>query len=612
MTPRQERERNPEQLRLWPGVVAVVLQWFVWLVLPLAVPETTGIGILGGLLGGLAVLVWWAFFSRWPRSERWAAVALMVIAVAVTPWILDKSIATGMRGMMFVLYVIPVLSLALVVWAVASRGLSDTPRRAMMVTAIVAACGFFALLRTDGITGGGRAELTWRWSKTSEQQLLARAGGEPAALPAAVTKQASRNEQPPAARSGDEPPAPTRAAVPVVPPTPRVAALTPVDWPGFRGPRRDGVVNGVQIKTDWTSSRPVELWRRPVGPGWSSVAVEGNLLYTQEQRGDFEVVACYNAATGEPVWTHRDAARFWESNGGAGPRATPTIHNGRVYTFGATGILNALDAHSGAVVWTRNAASDSGAKVPGWGFSSSLLVVDDLVIVASAARLAAYNLATGEPRWVIREGGMSYSSPHLLTIGGVPQVVLLTSAGAQSVAPADGSVLWNHAWPGSTMLQPALTPEGDVLITTSVATGGLGTRRLAVAHRPAGWTAEEVWTSTGLKPYFNDLVVHKGHAFGFDGSILACIDLKDGKRKWKGGRYGHGQLLVLSEQDMLLVLSEEGELALVAAVPGQFTEAARFRALEGKTWNHPALAGDILLVRNGQEMVALRLSLAGG
>jgi len=273
--------------------------------------------------------------------------------------------------------------------------------------------------------------------------------------------------------------------------------------------------------------------------------------------------------------------------------------------------LNALDSRDGAVLWTRNAASETGAKVPVWGFASSPLVVDDLVIVAVAGRLAAYDRASGEPRWRGPDGGDSYSSPHLATIGGVAQVLLLSDAGATSVTPADGSVLWKHSWKGFTTLQPALTADGGVLITTSGATGGIGTRRLAVAHGAGGWTAEEVWTSTGLKPYFNDLVVHDGHAFGFDGGILACIDLQDGKRKWKGGRYGYGQLLLLSDQDLLLVLSEQGELALVPAAPGEFRELARFPALKGKTWNHPALAGDMLLVRNGQEMAAFRLSLAG-
>jgi hypothetical protein len=185
----------------------------------------------------------------------------------------------------------------------------------------------------------------------------------------------------------------------------------------------------------------------------------------------------------------------------------------------------------------------------------------------------------------------------------------LSGSGATSVALADGTLLWKHQWPGVPIVQPALTAEGDILISVSDSSG---TRRLAVARGAGGWTVQERWTSSGLKPYFNDFVVHNGHAFGFDGSILTCINLEDGKRKWKGGRYGHGQLLLLSDQDLMLVLSEEGELALVAAVPDKFTEIARFPAMEGKTWNHPALAGDILLVRNGQEMVAFRLSMAGG
>jgi outer membrane protein assembly factor BamB len=381
-------------------------------------------------------------------------------------------------------------------------------------------------------------------------------------------------------------------------------------WPGFRGPDRDGVVRGLRLATDWAASPPVALWRRPIGPGWSSFAVGGERLYTQEQRGDDEIVACHRVSTGELVWRHRDAARFWESNGGPGPRGTPTLRGGRVYSFGATGIVNALDATSGAVVWSRNAASDTGRKVPYWGFTSSPLVVGDVVIVAVSGTLVAYDVATGERRWLGPERGGSYSSAHLATIDGVPQVLLLRGDGVTSLAPADGAVLWEHAWPGGAIVQPALTADGHVLISTNDMSGGVGIRRLAVARGEAAWSVEERWTSRGLKPYFNDYVVHDGHAYGFDGNILACIDLADGRRKWKGGRYGAGQLLLLADQDLLLVLSEDGELALVKAAPDQFTELARVPGIEGKTWNHPALVGDVLLVRNGQEMAAFRLARA--
>jgi hypothetical protein len=198
------------------------------------------------------------------------------------------------------------------------------------------------------------------------------------------------------------------------------------------------------------------------------------------------------------------------------------------------------------------------------------------------------------------------------TIDGVPQILLLRGARTISVAPADGTLLWEHSWqPAVSIVQPALVADGDVLIASGDAMGGLGIRRIAVTHGPAGWSVEERWTSRGLKPYFNDFIVHEGHAFGFDGSILASIDLTDGERAWKGGRYGHGQMVLLPDQDVLLVLSEEGELALISATPEKFTELARFPALEGKTWNHPVLVGDILLVRNGEEMAAFRLPLAG-
>jgi outer membrane protein assembly factor BamB len=180
--------------------------------------------------------------------------------------------------------------------------------------------------------------------------------------------------------------------------------------------------------------------------------------------------------------------------------------------------------------------------------------------------------------------------------------------GAISVAPASGKLLWKHTLPaGTRIVQPALTAEGDILLTDG---DQRGLRRVAIAHASNRWTVKEQWTSNGLKPYFSDFVVHQGHAFGFDGSFLSSIDLKNGERKWKGGRYGSGQLILLADQDLLLVLSEKGELALVPAKADQFTELARAPAIEGKTWNHPVMVGNNLLVRNGEEMAAFRLTLA--
>ncbi len=558
-------------------------------------PDTLFFAVFGGLFGGLAVVVWWAFFSRAPHLDRWGAIVLMIVGLGATSRFLHPSVAGGMMGMMFPIFAIPVLSLAFVLWAVASRGLSETLRRASMVATILLACGVWTLFRTNGITGGATSDFAWRWSPTAEQRLLSHANDTLAPAP----EKAPEAKLP--TQVDDKP-----TALPSTPSLPIVKST--VDWPGFRGLHRNGVVPNVRIETNWSKSPPVELWRRPIGPGWSSFAVRGDLLYTQEQRGDDEVVACNKVTTGEPVWRHTDAARFWESNGGAGPRATPTLSNGRVYTFGATGILNALDAGNGTLVWSRNVASDSGIKVPGWGFASSPVVVDGVVIVAAAGMLAAYDVATGDQRWLGPNGGAGYSSPHLVTIDRVQHVLLMSGNGVIGVAPADGTNLWEYSLPpGARIVQPALIADGDILISDDESRG---VRRITVVHGPAGWAVEERWISPGLKPYFNDFVVHKGHAFGFDGSILSCIDLKDGKRQWKGGRYGHGQLILLADQDLLVVLSEEGELALVAAAPDQFKELARFPALEGKTWNHPVLVGDVLLVRNGQEMVAFRLTLA--
>ncbi|HYP05254.1 MAG TPA: PQQ-binding-like beta-propeller repeat protein [Bryobacteraceae bacterium] len=586
-------------LRLWPGVAAAVVLCLARFVLPPAAPDLAMFGIIGGVVCALAILLWWLFFSRAPWSERIGAVIFIVVAIWATTLLADVSMRTGMRGMLLPIFGAPLVTLALVAAVVATRRSSATFRRAAVAIAILLVCAGLAMLRTEGIKGSG-SELAWRWTKTPEERLLA----EPAiaALPPAATPVTTATAAPIAVASEKaQPPASS----------PPQTELVTAEWPGFRGPQRDSVVRGLRINTDWSAAPPTELWRRPIGPGWSSFAVAGDLLYTQEQRGNDEIVACYKVSTGEPVWSHRDPVRFWESNAGAGPRSTPTLNGSRVFALGATGILNALDSATGRRLWSRNIAADTDKAVPEWGFASSPLVIDNVVVVAAASAMAGYDADTGKPRWQVKGERGSYSSPHQVTVDGVVQVVMLSGAGAVAVDPATGAELWKHPWEpgGSTIVQPAVMVGGDILINGISGTGGHGIRRIAAARSAAGgWNTQERWTSSGLKPYFNDFVVHKGHAYGFDGNILSCIDLEDGKRKWKGGRYGNGQLVLLADQDVLLVLSEDGELALVSATTGGYQEIAKRPALNAKTWNHPVVVRGTLLVRNGEEMAAFKLA----
>ena len=604
------RARQP--LRTWPLIVIAALFAAAVIIGPLlplddALPLSLVV-MLGGVLSALLITLWWLLLSRARWTERIGAVVLIAIGVVLTRMAVDPSIAGGAQGMLGYIFGFTFFALALAVWAAATNRLEDRTRRmALVPVLLLIGCVPMLAIRTEGVYGGGFV-LHARWTPTPEELLLAHVNDEPKPLPPSPIAEASKETT--TAPAVAVAPAPALEAAKDEPASSPVAAETPAAWPGFRGAHRDSVVRDVRIGTDWTAAPPVQMWRRPIGPGWSSFSVRGDVLYTQEQRGEDEIVAAYKVSTGEPVWRHRDSIRFYESNGGAGPRATPTIHHDRVFAHGATGMLNALDARTGKVIWAHNTSTDSGREVPMWGISSSPLVVGSVVIASAYGTLVAYDTGTGKLRWVGPKHGGSYSSPQLVTVDGVAQVVILSAPGAVGVSPADGKLLWEHKWEGGAIVQPAVTEDGDILINAMGGTGGFGTRRLAIKHNGSEWTSEERWTSNGLKPYFNDMVIHQGHAYGFDGSILSCIDLTDGRRKWKGGRYGNGQMLLLADQDVLLVLSEEGELALVSATSDQYREIARMPALNAKTWNHPVIVGNVLLIRNGEEMAAFRLPVA--
>jgi outer membrane protein assembly factor BamB len=383
---------------------------------------------------------------------------------------------------------------------------------------------------------------------------------------------------------------------------------TPDDFPRYLGPDGTGVLANVKIAGDWAASPPREVWRRPVGAGWGGFIVVGDYAFTQEQRGDKECVTCYRLDTGVPVWVHEDEARY-DGVGGAGPRATPGFAGGRLYSVGATGILNCLDAATGRAVWSVNFLTDNEAGNDVHGTCASPSVDGDRVLVCPTGEggpsLVAYHAATGEKLWTAGTDRARYSSPMVATLGGVRQILLATHAGVTGHDTDSGKVVWNAAWAnpeGVTASQPVVTGPDTVLLSTAY---GKGAAVFRVARSGDGWSADEVWSNLTLKAKFSTPVLYRGHVYGLDDGILTCIEPRTGRRRWKDGRYGHGQLLLAG--DRLLVQTESGPVVLVEPSPEGLRERGRSEALAGKTWNTVALAGRLLLVRNDREAVCLEL-----
>lgn len=383
-------------------------------------------------------------------------------------------------------------------------------------------------------------------------------------------------------------------------------------FPQFLGPDRNGVLPGPHLDTNWTVHPPALIWRQKVGAAWSGFAVVGNVSVTQEQRGEDECVVTYELATGKQLWLHADKAHYNTAIAGEGPRATPTISSNRVFTSGSTGVLNCFDFATGRLIWTRNVVADSGGQIPEWGFASSPLVVEGRVIVhggeGAQHSLFAFRAEDGQPAWSAGEFQPSYASPSLAVLAGVPQVLAFNHRRLSAHDPATGTVLWERPWGSGNAVcsSPVVAGSNHVVFSSGY---GYGAELLEIAKDAAGkLSAERWWKSPRMKAKFAHLFVREGFLYGLDDGAFACVSLKDGSQRWKEGRYGHGQGLLVN--DLYLLMAESGELVLLRPTPESPSELARYRVFSAKTWNPIALAGDLLLVRNDQEAACLRLKLS--
>lgn len=518
--------------------------------------------------------------ARKPRRVRWWWLVVIVVAGGAllaglqTPDLFPDDAHRNLATIAASLLVGGLVTL----WAIfgTGRSLTFSLRSLFVVVALVAV--LIRFVRVEGFSGSLVPRFTWRWAGKPDEALVSQGSPRGSA------------EQPVAAD---------------------LSATSDHDFPQFLGPIRDATANAPRFDTDWRANPPRLIWKNPIGAGWSAFAVIGDYAVTQEQRGDDECVTCYELVTGDLLWKHADKGRFSATLSGDGPRSTPTIDQGRVYTLGALGTLNCLDGRTGECLWTHDIIKENNASVPQWGKSCSPLVVDNVVVVSAGGKkgrsLVAYDKESGEIVWHAGDQESSYASPRLMELAGQRQIVMVNKQSVTGHAPDDGHILWQFTWPGHEPKVPDAVAVDDRHVFIS-AGYGLGCKLLEMPGSKGG-KPQALWESNKLKPKFTNVLIRDGHVYGLDdGRTLNCLSLKDGKVRWRGGRYGHGQILLVN--DILLVQAESGEVALVELSPERFKEIARFAALDGQTWNNPVVAGRLLLVRNATEAACYELPAA--
>lgn len=574
------KHKNPQtKWRVWP-------LFLLWALVPLCfVPEMIYPGVenammvrfMGPGLISVLILIWWAFLSRASVIDRALTTVSVLVIAGTTIAYLDPS----MLGPAMIVLTIPI---GIGLFSVSNLLLSYKPfivRSAGVLT--LTAIGFFSslLIRSEGLWGGtGLFDIRWRFSEKAEDKL--------ANTNTDLTK--------PATFSKDE----------------IEKWLNEPQWPGFRGPKQDGIIRNLKISDDWQTNPPKEIWSRDAGLGWSSFAVAGNLLITQEQRGKNECVVCYDTKTGKEIWLHSILSRFEEYLGGVGPRATPTIAEGDIFNLGANGHLSRINGLTGENKWTVDIKQEkfAGRQPSTWGFCSSPLVHKGKVIVhaggAENKGTLAFNTEDGTLAWSSPSGDHSYSSPQNVNLLGTHYIAMSSNTGLDLLNPDTGDRVFHYEWKkeGYRTPQPVNYQNDSIILA-----GESGTRILTFQLNEESKKLKVAKETKGknFRPDFNDFVVHGNFAYGFSMAKFKSINLKDGTVSKKRERYGKGQVISIQDSELLIVLTESGQLALLEFDGLDFEEIGRIDALNDRTWNHPVVVDGKLFVRNAKQIKCFQL-----
>jgi outer membrane protein assembly factor BamB len=514
----------------------------------------------------------------WSRTRRWfplGVIAVEGVALVALQFLENAEILPGAEAYLAKFSTVGVGTILLFLWFVFLAPAAPTLRRRVGIVGLVLVLAAIALVRLEGVSGDIHFRFNWRWAPRADETLQSAASQ---AVAGAVVD---------------------------------LTATTPDDYPQFLGKNRLATLPNVHLARDWSSQPPKLLWRQPIGAGWSSFAVVGHFGVTQEQRGQEELVICYDVDTGKLQWAHATPVRFQEFVAGIGPRATPTIDEGRVYALGALGNLVCLDGATGKLLWQHDLIAETDAIMPQWGKSCSPLVYNNLVIVSAGGpggkSLVAYDKLSGKLAWSAGDDLSSYSSPAAMTLCGVPQIVMINATLTSGHDPADGRILWQHIWPEDGFASPNISQPiavgGDRILLTKGY--GVGSTLWQIKHTSDRWNVEPMWKNINLKTKMTSAVIRDGFAYGLDEGTLSCIEIDTGRRKWKQSRFGHGQVLLVD--NLLLVQSEDGQVALAEASPKGYRELSRMTMVGGQSWNYPALSGQKLLVRTELEAACYEL-----